>query len=116
MVKVPKQGDILLLDTAPRFGHKQVGRRPYLFLSHDLIAQTSNVVIVAPITTTRRSYPLYLDLSSLGTDELQTRGKIILDQLTTIDYEVCETQYLESLPRGALRMVLAKARIIFQLV
>ncbi|KRK38139.1 hypothetical protein FC62_GL000914 [Amylolactobacillus amylotrophicus DSM 20534] len=55
-------------------------------------------------------------MSSLGTDELQTRGKIILDQLTTIDYEVRETQYLESLPRGALRMVIAKARTIFQLV
>ncbi|MCB8519637.1 type II toxin-antitoxin system PemK/MazF family toxin, partial [Enterococcus faecalis] len=52
MVKVPHQGDILLLNTAPRSGHEQTGKRPYIVLSHDIIADYSNVVIVAPISST----------------------------------------------------------------
>lgn len=31
MVRKPRQGDILLLDTAPRAGHEQTGKGPILF-------------------------------------------------------------------------------------
>ncbi|EGO5141411.1 type II toxin-antitoxin system PemK/MazF family toxin, partial [Enterococcus faecalis] len=85
MVKVPHQGDILLLNTAPRSGHEQTGKRPYIVLSHDIIADYSNVVIVAPISSTKRNYPLYVSINpSYG---MKTSGKVLLDQLTTIDYE-----------------------------
>ncbi|SMJ19015.1 PemK family protein [Enterococcus faecium] len=39
MVRKPRQGDILLLNTAPRSGHEQTGKRPYIVLSHDIIAE-----------------------------------------------------------------------------
>lgn len=42
MVRKPRQGDILLLNTAPRSGHEQTGKRPYIVLSHDIIADYSN--------------------------------------------------------------------------
>lgn len=60
MVGIPRQGDILLLNTAPRADHEQTGKRPYIVLSHDIIADYSNVVVVAPISSTDRDYPLYI--------------------------------------------------------
>ena len=33
MVRKPRQGDILLLNTAPRSGHEQTGKRPYIVLT-----------------------------------------------------------------------------------
>ncbi|STQ82909.1 toxin MazF [Enterococcus faecalis] len=67
MVKVPHQGDILLLNTAPRSGHEQTGKRPYIVLSHDIIADYSNVVIVAPISSTKETI-LYMFLLILLTE------------------------------------------------
>ncbi len=56
MVRKPRQGDILLLDTAPRSGHEQTGR-PYIVLSHDMIADYSNVATSCSISSTSRNYP-----------------------------------------------------------
>jgi len=110
MVDVPRQGDILLLNTAPRSGHEQTGRRPYIVLSHD----TSNVVIVAPITTTSRNYPLYIEITE--NHKMKTRGKVMLDQITTIDYEARNCKFLEKASEKLIEELLTKIRAVFQKV
>ncbi len=112
MVDVPRQGDILLLNTAPRSGHEQTGRRPYIVLSHDIIADTSNVVIVAPITTTSRNYPLYIEITE--NHKMKTRGKVMLDQITTIDYEARNCKFLEKASEKLIEELLTKIRAVFQ--
>ncbi|WP_288394292.1 type II toxin-antitoxin system PemK/MazF family toxin [uncultured Vagococcus sp.] len=112
MVRVPKQGDILLLNTAPRAGHEQTGKRPYIVLSHDMVASRSNVVVVAPISSTKRNYPLYVSIdSSLN---MKTSGKVLLDQLTTIDYEARDCLFLEKAPETLIEELLLKVKVIFQ--
>lgn len=77
-----KQGDIIIANLNPKQGHEQQGFRPLLVLSNDIVDQYSNVVIVAPISSTERRLPLYIDLPK----NLKTNGVVLLDQLTTIDY------------------------------
>ncbi|MEB7428251.1 type II toxin-antitoxin system PemK/MazF family toxin [Enterococcus faecalis] len=114
MVKVPHQGDILLLNTAPRSGHEQTGKRPYIVLSHDIIADYSNVVIVAPISSTKRNYPLYVSINP--SYEMKTSGKVLLDQLTTIDYEARQCVFLETAHEKLIDELLLKVRTVFQKV
>ncbi len=114
MVRTPRQGDILLLNTAPRSGYEQTGKHPYIVLSHDIIAENSNVVTVAFISTTNRNYPLYVPIrSSYG---MKTVGKVLLDQLTTIDYEARQCVFLEKAHKGLVDELLQKAKLIFQKV
>ena len=114
MVRKPRQGDILLLNTAPRSGHEQTGKRPYIVLSHDIIADYSNVVTVAPISSTTRNYPLYVNINSEY--EMKTTGKVLLDQLTTIDYEAREGIFLEKAHDSLVEELLMKVRTVFQKV
>ena len=109
MVRKPRQGDILLLNTAPRSGHEQTGKRPYIVLSHDIIADYSNVVTVAPISSTTRNYPLYVNINSEY--EMKTTGK-----LTTIDYEARECIFLEKAHDSLVEELLMKVRTVFQKV
>jgi mRNA interferase MazF len=114
MVKKTRQGDILLLDTAPQSGHEQMGKRPYIVLSHDMIADYSNVATVAPISSTTRNYPLYISINSeYG---MKTTGKVLLDQLTTIDYEARACTFLEKAHDSLVEEVLMKVRTVFQKV
>jgi mRNA interferase MazF len=115
MVRKPRQGDILLLNTAPRSGHEQTGKRPYIVLSHDIIADYSNVVTVAPISSTTRNYPLYVNINSEY--EMKTTGKVLLDQLTTIDIiEARECFFLEKAHDSLVEELLMKVRTVFQKV
>jgi mRNA interferase MazF len=115
MVRKPRQGDILLLNTAPRSGHEQTGKRPYIVLSHDIIADYSNVVTVAPISSTTRNYPLYVNINSEY--EMKTTGKVLLDQLTTIDYMKPESVFfLEKAHDSLVEELLMKVRTVFQKV
>ncbi|MBF8807211.1 MAG: type II toxin-antitoxin system PemK/MazF family toxin [Enterococcus lacertideformus] len=114
MVRKPSQGDILLLDTAPRSGHEQTGKRPYIVLRHDIIADYSNVVIVAPISGTTRAYPLYVNINS--DYEMKTTGKMLLDQLTTIDYEARTCIFLEKAYESLIEESLMKVRTVIQKV
>ena len=52
---VPQQGDIIKLDLNPRKGHEQQEFRPVIVLSNNIISQYTNVVIAAPISTTKRT-------------------------------------------------------------
>jgi mRNA interferase MazF len=115
MVRKPRQAsDILLLNTAPRSGHEQTGKRPYIVLSHDIIADYSNVVTVAPISSTTRNYPLYVNINSEY--EMKTTGKVLLDQLTTIDYEARECIFWKKAHDSLVEELLMKVRTVFQKV
>ena len=81
---------------------------------HDIIADYSNVVTVAPISSTTRNYPLYVNINSEY--EMKTTGKVLLDQLTTIDYEARECIFLEKAHDSLVEELLMKVRTVFQKV
>jgi len=106
---VPQQGDIIKLNLNPRIGHEQQGFRPVIVMSNNIIARYTHVVIVAPISTTQRSLPLYRDLP----DGLTTRGTVLLDQLITLDYKARSFQFIETVHTEFLLQLLDITRRIF---
>lgn len=106
---VPKQGDIIWANLNPKKGHEQQGYRPLLVISNDIVSKYTNVVMVAPISTTQRKLPLYIELP----EELETKGTVLLDQIVTIDYAARQTKTAERVPEEFLDTILGIARRIF---
>ena len=106
---VPQQGDIIKLDLDPRKGHEQQGFRPVIVLSNNIVSQYTNVVIAAPISTTKRRLPLYRDLP----DNFTTKGTVLLDQLVTLDYKARSFQFVEKVPSDFLLQLLGVTQRIF---
>ncbi|MBC6308779.1 type II toxin-antitoxin system PemK/MazF family toxin [Listeria sp. FSL L7-1582] len=104
-----RQGDIIKINLNPKQGHEQQGYRPYICLSHRLVSDYANIAVFAPISNTSRSYPLYVSLS--GTE---TTGKVLLDQLVTIDYNARKYNYVETVPASLLTKLLETVKVIFQ--
>lgn len=105
-----KQGDIIKVNLNPKQGHEQQGYRPYICLSHNIISQTANSAIFAPISNTLRDYPFYIPLVSTS----KTAGKVLLDQLVAIDYNARDHQFVEKVNEELLEELLSKARALFQ--
>ena len=110
MVKtVPEQGDIIKISLSPKQGHEQQGYRPYICLSNMLISDIANIAVFAPISNTKRDYPLYIKLQ--GTI---TTGSVLLDQLVTIDYNARVFEFVESVPLNVIDELLTKVVLVFQ--
>ena len=107
---VIKQGSILLMDLSPKQGHEQSGKRPYLYLSYKGVEKYAHIAVFAPISTTKRRYPLYQELPAVS----QTKGVVMLDQLVTIDYHNQPFQYLEQLPDDYMEKILKIVKVVFQ--
>lgn len=60
-----------------------MNKRPAIALSNDLVCQTSNMTIVAPISSTERNFPMYHRLTSSQT----VYGKVLLDQAMALDLQ-----------------------------
>ena len=107
---VIKQGSILLMDLSPKQEHEQSGKRPYLYLSYKGVEKYAHIAVFAPISTTKRRYPLYQELPAVS----QTKGVVMLDQLVTIDYHNQSFQYLEQLPDDYMEKILKIVKVVFQ--
>jgi len=106
---IPLQGDIIKINLDPKKGHEQTGYRPYICLSNKIISDYANIAVFAPISTTRRKYPLYIPLQ-----KTKTQGCVLLDQLVTIDYNAGNFRFIETVPSALLQQLLSIAVMIFQ--
>lgn len=107
---IPMQGDIIKINLNPKQGHEQQGYRPYICLSNKIISDMANIAVFAPISNTKRQYPLYIKLK--GT---KTTGAVLLDQVVTIDYNARNFNFVESVPADMVKELLAKVVLVFQL-
>lgn len=105
-----KQGDIIKLNLDPKEGHEQKGYRPYICLSHKMVTDYANVAVFAPISNTNRDYPLYVSIP----DHFKSSGKVLLDQLVTIDFNKRGFRYVEKIDDAFLDELLMKVKVIFQ--
>lgn len=104
-----RQGSIIKINLDPKAGHEQRGYRPYICLSHSIVTKYSNIAIFAPISNTGRSYPFYVPL-----DGTASTGKVLLDQLVTIDYNARNYRYVEDTPDDLLEKLLARVKVLFE--
>jgi mRNA interferase MazF len=96
-----EQGDIIRLDLNPAKGHEQQGCRPVLVVSNNVYNKKTTFRVVYPISNTNRNFELYIPLD----DRTKTQGKILADQLRTIDI-TRQYSYVEKLPDDLLDTVL----------
>ena len=106
---IPVQGDIIKINLNPKKGHEQAGYRPYICLSNKIISDIANIAVFAPISNTKRQYPLYIKLQST-----KTTGSVLLDQLVTIDYNARDFVFVESVPMDMINDLLEKVVLVFQ--
>lgn len=105
----PTQGDIIKINLNPKKGHEQQGYRPYICLSNKIISDMANIAVFAPISNTKRSYPLYIQLHNT-----QTSGVVLLDQIVTVDYNARTFEFVETVSGDMLDELLAKVVLVFQ--
>jgi mRNA interferase MazF len=86
-----------------------MGYRPYICLSNRLISAYANIAIFAPISNTKRQYPLYIPL-----EDTASTGAVMLDQLVTIDYNVRSFRYIETVSDVLLKQLLDTVVLVFQ--
>ena len=104
-----KQGDIVKMNLDPKQGHEQQGYRSYICLSYHGVSDYANIAVFAPISNTERNYPLYVPLK-----DTKSSGKVLLDQLVTIDYNARKYSYVESVPEKLIDELLVKVKVLFQ--
>ena len=77
---VASRFDIFLVNLDPTIGSEIKKTRPCLIISPDEMNRYINTVIVAPMTTKGKLYPSRVPIKFQGKS-----GKIVLDQIRTID-------------------------------
>lgn len=104
-----KQGDIIKINLDPKEGHEQQGYRPYICLSFKGVIKYSNVAVFAPISNTTRNYPFYVPLK-----DAETTGKVLLDQLVTIDFNARKYRYVETVSEEMINQLLKITKVNFE--
>lgn len=69
---IARRGDVWLVDFGDPVGREQAGRRPAVVVSADALnAGAAGLVIVVPLTTTRRGLPSHIEIEpgDSGLDE-----------------------------------------------
>lgn len=77
---VVKRFEVHLVTLDPTVGHEMQKTRPCVILSPDEMNQHIATVIVAPLTSSARSYPTRVNCVFQGRS-----GQIVLDQIRTVD-------------------------------
>ncbi len=64
----PRRGELWLVDFGEPIGVEQAGHRPAVVVSDDAMNEgPSGLVVVVPLTTTRRGLPSHIELDDPGT-------------------------------------------------
>lgn len=82
---IPRRGDIYYVDFNPTVGSEQSGVRPAVIVSNDRANEHSSVVIVAALTTKPSRNPLPWDVQLPEGEPLARAGRIMCNQIRTID-------------------------------
>ena len=80
MVSYPRRDEVWLIELDPSRGSEIKKTRPCLVVSPDEMNEPLHAVIVAPMTTTVRSYPTRVRLTFKN-----KAGQVALDQLRAVD-------------------------------
>ena len=74
------QYEIVLVNLDPTIGSEMQKTRPAVILSPNEMNKYLNTVVIAPMTTSSKSYPTRVEVN-----HNKSKGWIVLDQIRTID-------------------------------
>ena len=104
----PKAGDIIILDFNPQSGKEIQKKRPALVVSNDAFNRLTGLVMVCPITSTHRDFPLHIPLDK----RTKTHGDILCEQLKSLDYNARRWVFAEAAPADIFDKALFTLTII----
>ena len=74
------QYEIVLVNLDPTIGSEMRKTRPAVIISPNEMNKYLNTIVIAPITSSSKSYPTRIEVNYT-----KTKGWIVLDQIRTID-------------------------------
>lgn len=104
-----KRFDICYVELDPTAGSEINKTRPCMVISPDEMNNALNTVIVAPLTSTIRNYPMRVNCTVA-----KKKGQIALDQIRTIDKLRLKT-YLGKLDAKTAHIIVRKLSDMFSL-
>ena len=110
-MRVPKRGEIWLINLNPTQGQELQGARPVLVVSDKLFNQ-SGLMWVCPITqggNQARFAGFTVPLLNSGTE---TQGVVLCNQIRTLDYLVRKARLIEPVPSYVIDDVLARLQAV----
>ncbi|MDR0627027.1 MAG: type II toxin-antitoxin system PemK/MazF family toxin [Bifidobacteriaceae bacterium] len=93
-----RAGQIVWLYLDAAAGHEQKGRRPALVVSNSLFNEMSSTVMVCPITSSLRPFPLNVPLDG----RTKTQGAVLCAQIRAFDLSVRAHKVVEAVPADIL--------------
>ena len=97
-----KQGTIIEVNFNPQLGHEQAGYRPAVVVSNEVFNEKTKLVLVCPITSNVKSFPLHVILDS----STRTKGAILCEHVRALDIYSRGFKVIEQLPKDVLEQVL----------
>jgi mRNA interferase MazF len=107
---VPDAGDIVWLDFDPQAGREQAHRRPALVLTDRGYNRASGLVVVCPLTRTRKPYPFALPVV---VDQVE--GAVLVDHLKSMDWEARAVAFHSKADLALLSRVRAYVAVFLRL-
>jgi mRNA interferase MazF len=101
-----KRGDVYWVNLDPTVGGEVKKRRPAVILSPDEMNRSLSVVIVAPITSSKKPWPTRAEVKLSG-----KTGQIMLDQIRTVD----KSRLIKRIAEVEIAEALAALHIMFAL-
>jgi mRNA interferase MazF len=94
----PRAGQIIWLHLEEGAGHEQRGHRPALVVSNSMVNEMASTVMVCPITSNPRPFPLNVQLD----DRTVTQGAVLCAQIKALDLAARSHRVAEAVPPDLL--------------
>ncbi|MDR2108818.1 MAG: type II toxin-antitoxin system PemK/MazF family toxin [Coriobacteriales bacterium] len=104
-----EQGDIVIVNFNPTYGHEPQNERPALVVSNADFNQSTSMTIVCPITTTDNRFYLHEPLP----DGYGIKGVVVMEQVRAIDLEARQAKRLGRLDAADLQPILVCLRSFY---
>ena len=90
----PNRGDAVWLNSSPKAGHEQSGRRPAVVVSPGSYNKKVGLGLFCPITSQTKGYPFEVGIPS----GMNVSGVVLSDQIKSLDWRAREAQFICKLP------------------
>ena len=104
------QGDIVTMNFTPQAGHEQAGRRPALVVSNQSFHRHTHLVIVCPITSKIKDYPMHVRLDG----RTRTEGEVLCEHVKSLDPQARAAAFVERVPDDILEEVLERIHMAIE--
>lgn len=99
--RIVNQGDIVKINFNSKKGHEQSGYRPAVVISNNIFNEKTKMVLVCPITTNVKNFPLHIFLD----ERTKTKGKILCEHIRALDIYERGYNFIEKIPNDILQKV-----------